>query len=164
MIIMPDKILIVYYSLTGNTKMIAEAIKEAINADILALKPVKELNPKKASRFVWGGMQSTMKKKPELEPIDIDPLEYDLIFLGTPTWAWNFSPPIRSFINLYDLHSKKLAVWSCAGGKTEKPIINLKSIFGDNIIGELSLIEPKSKDTEKQTAKAVEWAKKIAQS
>jgi len=161
---MTDKILIVYYSLTGNTKLIAETIKDAINADILALKPVKELNPNKASRFMWGGMQSTMKKKPELEPIEIDPLEYDLIFLGTPTWAWNFSPPIRSFINMYDLKGKKLAIWSCSAGHTEKPVINLKKIFGDSIIGDLRLIEPKSKDTEEQIAKTIEWAKKIVQS
>jgi len=161
---MPDKILIVYYSLTGNTKMIAETIHEVINADILALKPVKELNPNKASRFVWGGMQSTMKKKPKLEPIEIDPLDYDLIFLGTPVWAWNFSPPLRTFINMYDLKEKKLAIWTCAGGQTEKPLINLKKIFGDSVVGDLRLIEPKSKDTEEQIAKAVEWAKKIAQS
>ena len=37
------KVLVVYYSLTGNTKMIAEAIAESIDSEILELKPVKEL-------------------------------------------------------------------------------------------------------------------------
>ena len=66
---MSKKILIVYYSLTGNTKYIAELIKEAINADILPIKPIKELNPKGTMKFIWGGAQATMKKKPKLEPI-----------------------------------------------------------------------------------------------
>ena len=35
------RVLVVYYSLTGNTKLIAEAIAEATNSDILELKPGK---------------------------------------------------------------------------------------------------------------------------
>ena len=102
---MSEKILIVYYSLTGNTKMIAEAIAEGINAEILALKPKKELNPKGFMKFVWGGYAARMNKKPELETIEIDPLSYDLIILGGPVWAWTYCPPIGSFLSKYDLLS-----------------------------------------------------------
>lgn len=161
---MTKKTLIVYYSLTGNTKLIAETIKSAIDADILSLKPVNELNPDKGSRFVWGGYQSFMKKKPKLEPIDINPLEYDLIIMGTPVWAWNFSPPLRSFISMFDLKEKKLAIFTSSQGQTEKPLDNLKKIFGDNIIETQRFIEPLKNDTEEQKAKAIEWAKKIVQS
>ncbi len=38
-----SKILIVYYSLTGNTQFIAEALRDTIEADILEFKPIKEL-------------------------------------------------------------------------------------------------------------------------
>ncbi len=38
-----SKILIVYNSLTGNTKFIAEVLIDSIEADVLELKPVKEL-------------------------------------------------------------------------------------------------------------------------
>ena len=36
------KILVIFYSFEGNTKLIAENIAETINADILELKPRKE--------------------------------------------------------------------------------------------------------------------------
>lgn len=36
-----NNILIVYFSYTGNTKMIANMIKEKINCDIVELKPIK---------------------------------------------------------------------------------------------------------------------------
>ena len=39
------KILVVYYSLTGNTKFVAEHISNELNADIEELKPIKDLNP-----------------------------------------------------------------------------------------------------------------------
>ena len=123
---MPNKTLIVYYSLTGNTKFIAETIKEEINADILAIKPKKELNPESSSRFFWGGYQSSMKSKPKLEPFDIKPLDYDLIIIGTPVWAWNFSPPIRSFIKNINLEGKKVALFSCSAGGTEKALNKLE--------------------------------------
>jgi len=60
---MMSKILIVYYSLTGNTQFIAETLRDSIEADILELKPVKELNPESGTKFMWGGFQSTMKNQ-----------------------------------------------------------------------------------------------------
>jgi len=159
---MPNKTLIVYYSLTGNTKFIAESIKEEIKADILAIKPKKELDPESSSRFFWGGYQSTMKKKPKLEPFDINPLDYDFIIIGTPVWAWNFSPPIRSFIKNYDLKGKNVALWSCSAGGTEKALNRLEENLKDvNIVGKLNLIEPLNKNTEEAKQKAVDWSKQM---
>jgi len=111
-----SKILIVYYSLTGNTQFIAETLRDTIEADILELKPIKELKANSGTRFMWGGYQSTMKKKPELMEFDINPLEYDLLILGTPVWAWNISPPMRSFLSKFDLTGKKVALWMCHAG------------------------------------------------
>ena len=34
-----DKILVVYYSFTGNSKKVAEYVKDKLNADILELEP-----------------------------------------------------------------------------------------------------------------------------
>ncbi len=156
-----SKILIVYYSLTGNNKFIAEAIKEEMDADILAIKPVKELNPEKSTRFFWGGYQANMKKKPKLEPFDTNPLDYDLIILGFPVWSWTFSPPTRTFINNYDLTDKKVALWSCSAGGTEKGLDKIKiELEGAKILGELNLKDP-LKDKDASREKAVKWARGI---
>ena len=158
------KILIVYYSLTGNTKFIAEAIAESINSDILEVKPVKELNAEGGSKYFWGGYQATMKKKPKLKPFDIDPLEYDLIFIGTPVWAWTYSTPIRSFLSKYDLTGKRVALWTCSAGDGVKAMNRLREALKDaNILGEISFQEPKQHDPESSRERASVWAKKIAQ-
>ena len=78
------KILTVYYSLDGNTQLIAEQIKSAVNGDILRLKPVHDNNKKGLFKLLSGGRQVFKNEKPELEPFDINPAEYDLIFIGTP--------------------------------------------------------------------------------
>ena len=158
------KVLVVYYSLTGNTKMIAEAIVGSINSDVLELKPVKELDAESGMRYFWGGFQATMKKKPKLEEFDIDPLEYDLIILGTPVWAWTFSPPIRSFLNKYDLTDKKIALWVCAQGNGIKAMDRFKDALKNaNIIGEIRFKEPKQNEPDKAKEKARIWAKRLVE-
>ena len=44
------KKLIIFYSFEGNTKLIAENIAKAIDADILELKPEKEVKTKSFMR------------------------------------------------------------------------------------------------------------------
>ena len=159
-----EKTLVVYYSLTGNTKMIAEAIVKAINSDALELKPVKELDAESGMKYFWGGFQAKMKKKPKLIEFDINPLNYDLIILGTPVWAWTFSPPIRSFLKKYDLSNKNIALWVCAQGNGVKAMDRLKNALKSaNIVGEIRFQEPKQNSPEIVKEKAMEWAKEIIQ-
>ena len=157
------KILIVYYSLTGNTQFIAEALRETIEADILELKPVKELNPESGTKFMWGGFQSTMKKKPELMDFNINPLEYDLIILGTPVWAWNISPPMRTFLSMFDLHSKNVALLMSHAGDGIKAMVRFKEILeGANIIDSITFQMPLKKDSDENKEKAIAWIKEVA--
>ncbi|MFW9819188.1 MAG: flavodoxin family protein [Candidatus Thorarchaeota archaeon] len=154
------KILVVYYSLTGNTKYIAETIAESINADILKLKPVKELNAEGGMKYFWGGFQSTMKQRPKLEPIDINPLDYDLIFIGSPVWAWRQSPPINSFLNKFDLSGKKLALWMCAAGDGVKSMNRFKNALNTaDIIGDICFHEPLKAEPDVIKKKVAAWAK-----
>lgn len=94
---MENKILVVYYSLEGNTKLIAEAVSKAVSGDILQIKPEKDINPKSKMRYLIGGKKSITKEKPELMPYDVKAEDYDVLFIGTPVWAGNFTPAIRSF-------------------------------------------------------------------
>ena len=158
---MSNKPLIVYYSLTGNTKLIAEAIKGVIDADILALKPIKELNPEKSSRYFWGGYQANMKKKPKLMDLSVDPTRYDTIIIGTPVWAYNYTPAIRSFIAQVTLENKKMAVFCCHEGGPGKTLLNLKKdLSGNTIIAENDFLNV-AKNKEENIKKARQWAMEI---
>jgi len=157
-----SKILIVYYSLTGNTQFIAESLRDTIEADILELKPIKELKANSGTRFMWGGYQSTMKKKPELMDFDINPLEYDLIILGTPVWAWNISPPMRSFLSKFDLTGKNVALWMCHAGDGIKAMERFKEALKNaNIVKSISFQQPLKKESDENKEKAIGWIKGI---
>ena len=76
------KKLINFYSFEGNTKLIAEKIAKTIDEDILELKPKKEIKTKNFMKFFWGGRQAIMNEKPSLLPLNINPDEYDIVFIG----------------------------------------------------------------------------------
>lgn len=105
-------------------------------------------------------------KKPALRPLDKNPNDYDLVFLGGPVWAGNFAPAIRSFLKKAKLKNKKIAVFCIHGGDTSgQAIINLeKEIAGNEIIGKIDF--KMDAITEAQLAdnlrKAGEWARGIA--
>jgi len=60
------KKLVIFYSFEGNTKYIAENIAEAVGADILELKPKKDVSSGGFMKYLWGGRQVVLGKKPEL--------------------------------------------------------------------------------------------------
>lgn len=158
------KCLVVYYSLTGNTRMIAEAISKELGAALLDLRPVKELKAGKFTTYMWGGVQAKMHSTPELQPYDTKVAEYDLILLGTPVWAWTCCPPIRSFIEKEKLAGKKVALWCCAGGDGKKALVRYaKTLPQSTIVGKIIFTDPLINQPEESARRAKDWAKECLQ-
>jgi flavodoxin len=113
---MPHKILVSYYSLTGNTKKFAEAIQWATDADIFAIE-MEHPYPKvyqevlKASRPDWEN-----KVKPPLKSHVDNMDEYDVIFIGSPNWFGTMTPPVFSFLSAYDFTGKTMIPFLTHGG------------------------------------------------
>lgn len=140
------KTAIVYYSMSGNTKYVADKIAEKIEADIIRIEPVKAYPDNGAKKFIWGGKSAVMGEKPVLQPYEFSVEKYDRIILGTPVWASNFAPPIRTFIKENpDICGKKIAVFTCfSGGGADKAIEKMKKYIGiEEFEAELILVDPK---------------------
>ncbi len=162
---MTQKIAIVFYSLEGNTKFIAQTIQEHLNADLLEIKPVKEIDSSTDKKFMWGGKQAMMNEKPKLLPYEFDSSKYDIIFIGTPIWAWHMSPPINSFISENDLKGKKVVIFASCGGSPRKTYTRIEKRFKNSeILGHQFFIEPLKNDKEESTKKIKEWVSTIIQS
>lgn len=156
------KILVVYYSLTGNTKLIAQAIASELRADILEIKTEEDLIKKKRFfKYFWGGKKVVMRECPKINKINKPSNDYDLIFLGTPVWAFSFTPPIRTFLKENKISGKKIVLFCCHGGRKSKVFDNLrKELAGNKFLGEKDFLEPKN-EVEKNIKEAQNWAKEI---
>ena len=155
--------LVVFYSLEGNTRLAAKTIAEASGADIMELIPLSQPSSEGFSRFLRGGKSAVKKEIPELEPFGVNPDDYEMIFLGSPVWAWTFTPAVRAFLEKHDLSGKKVAIFMCHGGGPGKAPDKLRSAVSGSVIGELLLRDPLRTDSEAQLKKASAWASDMSE-
>ncbi len=153
------KTAIVYYSMHGNVRYVAEKTARELGADLIELIPVKAYPDKGAMQFIWGGSAVTFKKKPELEPYKFNVADYELVIIGTPVWASNFTPPLRTFFENNDLTGKKIAaIVTSAGGDSAKCLEAIKTAAKtDSLAAVLSLIDPKTSPSEEKEKQILEF-------
>lgn len=118
---------VIYYSLSGNTKDAAETVKTQLDADIIELETVKKLPQNDFGKFMIGGMRATFGMCAKLEKIEIDLSKYDEIILGTPIWAGKCAPAINTLLKEKNIAGKVFAIFTLSsGGDNDKCIANLK--------------------------------------
>lgn len=131
------KTIIVYYSLEGNTDTVANLIQKETNADMLRLVPQKEIPKTGISKYIWGGKQATFSEKPELKAYTFHPEEYDRIIIGTPIWAGNYAPSIRTFLADHKFIEKDIYLFAChLGGGADKCFTKMREKLVGNRIKE----------------------------
>lgn len=114
------KAVVVYYSLEGNTKFVAEQIAKELDADLLEIQSVKKYSAEGPMKYAIGGKDAVTGKKPELEPYSFNKEDYDLVIIGTPLWAGTCAPPIRTFLSTEKLNASKVAFFVCCGGGSSR--------------------------------------------
>ena len=150
------KTAIVYYSMSGNTEMVANRLADALGADLIRLIPETEYPTSGVKKFFWGGKSAVMGEAPPLQPYTFNAAAYDRIIFGTPVWASTFTPPLRTFIqdNREALKGKRFAVFACQSGSgAEKAVAKLQKELGIAAFDEqLILIDPKTKENREYSA------------
>ena len=152
--------LIVYYSYEGNTYELVKGIKNVIKCDVLELVPLKEKKTKSLFRFVWGGIEVYMTKKPKLKEYNVDLSKYDNIIIASPCWFGTYAPAINTFLSENDIKGKNIFLFVCNGGNMRNTWKNYENILkGNNIISKIDFVYPIKNGIESAKQKAVEWAK-----
>ncbi|MBQ3416052.1 MAG: NAD(P)H-dependent oxidoreductase [Clostridia bacterium] len=120
------KTLLVYYSYTGNTKIIADMIKEKVDCDVVELKPKTPFLEEDYQAIVDKYQSNESSKEcVEIEDINIDLSDYEKVIIGTPVWWYTITPVLREFLKNNDLSQKQVyAFVTNAGwlGRTFKEI------------------------------------------
>jgi len=119
------KPLVVYYSLTGKTKLVAQVIAEALSATLLE---IKETKPRKLGPSIYaiGGLEAKMNKGSKINPIDVDLKQHETIFIGSPIWGSRPAPAINSFIYQTNFEGRSIIpFFTMAGDNAEKALENI---------------------------------------
>lgn len=154
------KTAVIYYSLDGNSAVVAETLKAVLNADVYQLKTIDAKKRRGFFKMVWGVGQVMRKKKPELLPLSIDLDAYDLLILGTPVWAGSPSPALVSFLDKTKISGRKVALFCSHRGGKGDVFGKIKNLLQGNIItGEIDFFEPAKADPAELKEKISAWIK-----
>lgn len=156
-----SKSIILFYSFEGNTRRVGEFLARELNIPFEEIKPVKDLPSKGFSKYLWGGSQVVMNKKPELRTINVNLDDYDTVFLGSPIWAGTFAPPIKTLLEDGTLKGKKIFFFYCHDGGPGKAETKIREAVNINneLISSYGLTKIKS-NFEDEKSGVLEWAKK----
>ena len=102
------KILIAYYSYSGNTKEVAEAIQKITGGDLFEIK-TEGSYPEEYNAMVQQAKKEINDNfRPKLTTSVADIAKYDTIFIGSPNWWGTITPQVSSFLAEYDLSGKNI--------------------------------------------------------
>jgi len=119
------KSLVIYYSLTGKTKLVSEIIAEALDS---ALLEIEETSLRKLGHLTYltGAFAAITNRGSKINPIDIDLEQIETIFIGSPIWASRPTPAINSFIYQTNFEGKSVIPFLTMGGdKSDKALKNI---------------------------------------
>jgi flavodoxin len=110
------KTAIIYYSLSGNTKKVADALRLEFTkkgkVDLFEIKPLDESN-----NFFQQSKRAFLKRDAKIYDIQTDLSEYDLVCLGTPVWAFGPAPAMRAYLKMCSgVSGKTILLFLTSGG------------------------------------------------
>lgn len=120
--------LIVYFSYTGNTRTIANRIKDKLNCDILEIKTVLPYSEDYDTVVNDEQNGEASNHLPEIQDIGIDLSKYDEIILGTPVWWYRPVPAIRTFLTQNDLSGKVIKPFATNAGWIGRTFNEIKKL------------------------------------
>ena len=107
-----SKTLVVYFSATGSTKVVAETVADTVGADLFEITPV---DPYTSDDLDWNDSNSRVSVEHSDESKRDVPLtktvpdnwnDYDTVFLGYPIWWGSAAWPVNNFVKGNDFSGK----------------------------------------------------------
>lgn len=114
------KTLILYYSKSGHTRDLAAAIHKVIGGDMSELKSQRKYSSSYGMTILQAGLDKFRGRIPETEPLSFNLNDYDVIFLGCPTWYFTMAPAMQQFLSHADLKGKHVFTFSTSGGSPKR--------------------------------------------
>ena len=110
------KMLIAYFSWSGNTQGVAEEIQRQTGADIFEIIPIPAYSNDYNTVLMEAQRDQHDQARPAIAnlPESID--EYDVILLGYPNWWASIPMPIATFLESYDFSGKTILPFCSHGG------------------------------------------------
>jgi hypothetical protein len=136
------RLLVAYYSYTGNTKRIAQALAERLRSfcDV----EIVEIVPTRRRWYLhWLAYSFVPDSEVEIENPEMELSHYDVVLLGFPKWTFS-CPPLNGFVRkLRGLNKPRFYLFMTCGGFDEQRFLDSfthkLARIGCNVAGSLTI-------------------------
>lgn len=150
---MTPRVLVVYFSRSGHTASIAEALRKRLSAD------VEELHDPADRRGLTGylrsGAEALLGASAQIERPAKDPSVYDLVLVGAPVWAASACPPARTYLWLERDRLPPTGFFVTYGGAgADRALGQMRALLGKKPVATLAIREADVRGGRAETAVA----------
>ncbi len=116
-----SKVLVVYFSRSNNTELMAMEIAKHYDANLVRLYADKY---RIGFRGWINSLNDAQTKHAAITPERIDVSQYETIFIGSPIWWYSPAPPAWQFINNNDIADKNIVLFNTFNSKFKQEYID----------------------------------------
>jgi flavodoxin len=154
------KVLVVYFSMQGHTRTVAEEIARQTGATIAEIRTEEN--------YARADIEEVVKKQnatgylPRIASKIPDISGYDLVFVGSPVWWYTLSPPVRAWLAATDFRGKKVVPF-CTCKSAEGTIFRdfAAQCRNGTVLEGLNVYDRDLAERKKANRAIAEWIKRI---
>ena len=123
------KILVAYFSHSGNTRAVANDICKKVDGEFFEIKTVKPYS--EVYQTVVDVAKKELKSdfRPPLKSYVKDIKQYDIIFIGYPNWWGTYPQAVKVFLSKHDLSGKTIIPFCThEGSELGRSVADLKKL------------------------------------
>ena len=138
------KVLIAYFTRSGNTERVVKKIHESVGGDVELLN--ESVDRKGIIGWLKTGSSNSKREVGQIGETQYDPLDYDFVILASPIWAGTMSSPMRGYITKNREKLSRTAVFlSNDSGGVENAFVEIRELLVNPPLVEGSLQRSKIK-------------------
>lgn len=154
------RVLIVYYSGTGNTERVARRLTELTDATVEAVEVLQSPRRSGLVGLLISGYEAAFGRPTRIAEPRNDPRSFDLLLVGSPVWNSSLSSPVLSYLRRTAGALPPVAFFVTYGGRgAEQVLEQMSELTGKRPLASLALLESELKT--RLTLKSLEFWQRI---
>lgn len=134
------RVLVVSFSRSGHTRLLAEALRSILSADPEELHDRADRGG--LAGYLRSGAEALLGSSTQIELPGHDPSGYDLVLVGGPVWAASVCPPVRTYLWLERDRLPATGLFVTYGGAgSDRALSQMRGLLGKKPVATLAVRE-----------------------
>ncbi len=155
-----NNILVVYFSHSGNTRVIANQIRESVGGDIFEIVAVDPYPSDYDAVVEQARKELREEYRPKLKTKVENMESYNVVFVGYPIWWGTMPMPVATFLSEYDFSGKTIVTFCThEGSRLGRSVEDITELCPQSTI--LDGLAVRGRDIKNMQNEVSDWLRKI---